>query len=98
MLAELDVEVAQTSQLANTANTKDERGYAKGKILELRNTLQLLKNNVMQQAQQAKLRGELDQHGPSWSDSTTKRITNWVHTIAEKVPVVNQLERKIGML
>lgn len=50
MLAELDTEISNTSKLTNTAKTSDEKGFAKEKILELRSTLQLLKNNVMQQA------------------------------------------------
>lgn len=53
----------------------------------------------MQQAQQAKLRGELDWHRrePDFNP-TTRKIQGWVSMIADKVPVINQLERKIGML
>lgn len=52
-----------------------------------------MKDNVLQEANLAK-----SAKGGSASKKKVNKITNWVKQIAKKVPEVNKLEQKLGML
>ena len=66
---------------------------ARKKIMELKGTLQNLKDQVLQEAEKAK-QDELAKK-PSGS---TKKISQWVKQIAKKIPTIKKLEKKLGML
>lgn len=105
MLATLDTNMKETTKLVESAKSQDERNDARNRILELKNQLQMLKENVLREAREAKTRGDYIVYkdyptGPyaRYGNETTRRITSWVREIADKVPQITQLEKKIGML
>ena len=105
MLASLDTQLNEASQLATKAHSKDERNMARAKILELRDSLQRLKENVLREANSAKERGDFviykiddHTHHARYGNEATRRIETWVKEIADKVPQITKLEHKIGML
>ena len=58
--------------------------------MELKNTLQSLKDQVMNEASA--------QHARDQQRHTTNKVTQWVKQIAQKVPQISKLEKKLGML
>ena len=64
--------------------------------MELKQTLQGLKEQVLSEAG-AKSHHHLKKK-QKLSHSKAQKITSWVSQIAKKVPVITQLEKRLGML
>ena len=59
------------------------------KVNSLKETLQKLKDQVMDEAENSKQTKQKE---------SANNITKWVKQIAQKVPVISKLEKKLGML
>ena len=71
-----------------------EKQEAKSKLISLKNTLQALKEQVLNES------GHKKEHHKKQklNHMRAQKITSWVQQIAKKVPVITQLEKRLGML
>lgn len=96
LMAQLKSGMHEANSLAKEAiESEDEadKALAKKKVAQLKSTLKKLKDQVLKEAGQAKksLNGEQ-------SAKKAQKISNWVKQIAQKVPQITKLEKKLGML
>lgn len=88
--ASLEEQLQQTKKLVKEAEEDEEaKNEAVEKVLALKDTLQKLKDQVLDEAENSK---------QSKQKESANKITNWVKQIAQKVPVISKLEKKLGML
>jgi hypothetical protein len=80
--------------LVKEAEDDDEaRTEAVEKVNSLKETLKHLKDQVMDEAED-----EVQVKHKKKQIETSNHITQWVKQIAQKVPVISKLEKKLGML
>ena len=92
--ASLESQTEQAKRLVKEAEDDDEaRNEAVEKVQSLKETLKKLKDQVMDQASEE----EETKHHKKQKE-TSNHITQWVKQIAQKVPVISKLEKKLGML
>ena len=104
----LEMQLQETQRLVSDIENKesDDEGdsaispakqEAKNKLMELKSTLQDLKEQVLSEAgvkhsnHHARRKHRLPQ-------TRARKVTSWVNQIARKIPVITQLEKRLGML
>lgn len=70
---------------SDNEDAEADKAAAREKVITLKNTLSKLKDNVLKEAAAAKQAARVSSTSDS-SSQNTKKITNWIKSIAAKVP------------
>ena len=92
--ASIESQLHKVKKLVAAAEEEDDdeaKQEAIEKVQGLKDTLKKLKDRVVDEAETQSTK-KSEQH------ESAQKITKWVKQIAQKVPVISKLEKKLGML